>query len=191
MGHASPVDWMQQRSSGRDEDGSADPIGLLSPDQLQAAIAGHLGHHRRSPLIRWARELGDLHATLLTSSLDPLRRPADFDEAVLRRRVREVVGEIDSWAVFVLPRPTVGARKHTHTLGEVVSHLATAYVDAWWTVLHTSDEQLRHEAWFHLGQLHEGYACLLDDLHARRVELPLGWPRHQPHTLTRRSNEEY
>ncbi|MEV0027868.1 hypothetical protein [Nocardia sp. NPDC050793] len=162
--------------SSRDGDSPANATAFLSPEQLLAAIAGHLVNHSGgSPLIGWARELGDLHATLLTSCLDPLRRPTDFDEAVLRRRVCEVVGEIDSWAVFVLPRPKVGARKHTHTLGEVVSHLATAYVDAWWTVLHTGDEQQRHEAWFHLGQLHEGYACLLDDLHARRIELPLGW----------------
>ncbi|MFF0528677.1 hypothetical protein ACFYT3_09815 [Nocardia amikacinitolerans] len=155
----------------------------MSAEQLQAAIAGHLDNHSGgSPLIGWARELGDLHATLLTSSLDRLRRPADFDEAVLRRRIGEVVGEIDSWSVFVLPRAVVGARKHTHALGEVVSHLAAAYVDAWWTVLHTGDERLRHEAWFHLGQLHEGYDCLLDDLCARRVELPLGWRGINPAT---------
>ncbi|WP_435593549.1 hypothetical protein [Nocardia sp. bgisy118] len=168
--------WMGPRLAGRGRNGPANATALLSPEQLQAAIAGHLDSPSGgSPLIGWARELGDLHATLLTSCLDPRRRPTDFDEAVLRRRIRGVVGEIDSWAVFVLPRATAGARKHTHSLGEVVSHLAEAYVDAWWTVLHTGDEQLRHEAWFHLGQLHEGYACLLDDLFNRRVELPLGW----------------
>ncbi|MET8779064.1 hypothetical protein ABZV58_29020 [Nocardia sp. NPDC004654] len=151
--------------------------GLLGPEQLLAAIAGHLVNG--SALIGWARELGDLHATLLTSDVDGAQRPVDYDEADLRDQIVQVVGEIDEWAVFRLPRPS-GARRHTHSLGEVISHVAKNFAAAWWTIRHTEDEQLRHEAWFHLGQVREGYADLVADIHARRVELPLGWHGIRP-----------
>ncbi|TQM32712.1 hypothetical protein [Nocardia bhagyanarayanae] len=177
MGGAAQASRRHRRPSRCEEGVPTNPTALLSSDHLQAAIAGHLDDQAGSPLIGWARELGDLHATLLTGWLNPARRPADFDEMVLRSRISEVIGEIDSWTVFVLPRAAAGARKHTHTLGEVISHVAKTYAEAWWTVLHTSEEQpeLRHEAWFHLGQVHEAYADLVNDLYARRIELPLGW----------------
>ncbi len=145
---------------------------LLAPEQLLAAIAGHLKDE--APLIGWARELGDLHAVLLPGGADSPRPSADADEATVRTEIADIVERINSWAVFHLPRPT-GARRHTHSLGEVISHVAATYAAAWWTVRHTDDEQLRHEAWFHLAQMREGYADLLADIHARRVELPLGW----------------
>ncbi|WP_280479056.1 hypothetical protein [Nocardia asiatica] len=145
---------------------------LLAPEQLLAAIAGHI--EDGSTLIGGARELGDLHAALLPACTNPPRPSSDFDEATVRREIAGTIEQINSWAVFHLPRPT-GARRHTHSLGEVISHVAATYAAAWWTVRHTDDEQLRHEAWFHLAQVREGYADLLADIHARRVELPLGW----------------
>ncbi|MFF7941572.1 hypothetical protein ACFZC5_17815 [Nocardia gamkensis] len=145
---------------------------LLAPEQLFAAIAGHL--EDEAPLIGWARELGDLHAVLLPGGADSPWPSADSDEAAVRTEIADIVEQINSWAVFHLPRPS-GARRHTHSLGEVISHVAATYAAAWWTVRHTDDEQLRHEAWFHLAQVREGYADLLADIHARRVELPLGW----------------
>ncbi|MGY5309174.1 hypothetical protein [Nocardia gipuzkoensis] len=148
------------------------PAALLAPEHLLAAISGHL--EPGSPLIGWARELGDLHAALLPGHPDAPRHSPDSDDAAVRRLIAEVVEQVNSWAVFHLPRPT-GARKHTHSLGEVISHVAKTFADAWWTVRHTSDDQTRHEAWFHLAEVREGYADLLADIHARRIELPLGW----------------
>ncbi|MBF6339783.1 hypothetical protein IU450_28410 [Nocardia abscessus] len=148
------------------------PAALLAPEQLLAAISGHL--QQDSPLIGWARELGDLHAALLPGHPDAPRHSPDSDETAVRKLIAEVVEQVNSWAVFHLPRPT-GARKHTHSLGEVISHVAKTFADAWWTVRHTGDEQTRHEAWFHLAEVREGYADLLADIHARRIELPLGW----------------
>jgi hypothetical protein len=150
--------------------GASGPAQLLPPEQLLAAISGHLEHG--SALIGWARELGDLHAALLACYLNP-PRGQHHNESQIRGQIADVVVQIDSWAVFHLPRPP-GARTHTHSLGEVISHLARSFADAWWTVLHTDDEQLRHQAWFHLGQAREGYADLLADIHARRVEMPFG-----------------
>ncbi|MDE1675200.1 hypothetical protein [Nocardia gipuzkoensis] len=159
--------------------GGPGPAALPAPEQLLAAIAGHL--EGNSPLIRWARELGDLHAALLPGCADSPLRAAEFDAAGVLREIAHTVEQINSWTVFVLPRPT-GARRHTHSLGEVISHVAATYAAAWWTVRHADDEQQRHDAWFHLGEVCEGYADLLADIHARRVELPLGWRwiRHTP-----------
>ncbi|MEU6191970.1 hypothetical protein [Nocardia sp. NPDC047038] len=152
--------------------GPSGPAALLSPEQLLAAIAGHLEDD--SPLIGWARELGDLHAVLLPGWASPRSRPADFDDAGVRREIADTIEQINSWAVFHLPRPD-GARRHTHCLGEVISHIAMTYAAAIWTIRHSDDEQQRHEAMFHLAEVREGYADLLVEIHARRVQLPLGW----------------
>ncbi|MGO4612991.1 hypothetical protein AB4305_03440 [Nocardia sp. 2YAB30] len=172
MSGATQLNRVMPVSTQRVGNGRSGSAALLAPEQLLSAISGHLNHD--SPLIGWARELGDLHAARLPGYLDSPRHPPDFDEAAVRRQIAGVVEQIDSWAAFHLPRPT-GARKHTHSLGEVISHVAKTFTQAWWTVRRTDDEQLRHEAWFHLGQVREGYADLLADIHARRVELPLGW----------------
>ncbi|MFI5540687.1 MULTISPECIES: hypothetical protein [Nocardia] len=152
---------------------------LLTPEQLLAAISGHLDPDNSSPLIGFARDLADLHATLLPSRLNRRHQAAGFSQVDVHEQVMAVVGEINSWAVFHLPRPN-GARRHTHSFGEVISHVAETYASAWWTVRHSDDEQLRHDAWFHLAEVREGYADLLADIHARRVELPLGWRGIRP-----------
>ncbi|MEU7632582.1 hypothetical protein AB0C34_21735 [Nocardia sp. NPDC049220] len=149
-----------------------EPTPLLEPDQLLGAISGNLTCD--SQLVGWARELGDLHAALIPVHLDHSRRPADFDGASIHADIARVVAEIDSWALFHVPR-TRTARKNIHSLGEVISHVAHTYAVAWWTVLHSDDEDLRHEAWFHLGEVQEGYAELVDEIRTRRVQLPLGW----------------
>ncbi|MFF0532865.1 hypothetical protein ACFYT3_31385 [Nocardia amikacinitolerans] len=179
MSAAAQVGPVMPMAAHRDLDG-LDVVGLLGPEQLLAAIAGHLAHG--SVLIEWARELGDLHAALLTSALG-WQHPVDYNEADLRNQIVQVICQIDEWAVFRLPRPS-GARRHTHSLGEVISHVAKNFAAAWWTIRHTDDEQLRHEAWFHLGQVREGYADLVADIHARRVELPLGWRGITPPRVT-------
>ncbi|WP_406238360.1 hypothetical protein [Nocardia sp. NBC_01009] len=166
------------------------PAALPSRDELLAAIAGHLTD--TPALIGWARELGDLHASLIPRTVDPWQRANGFDEHAVHAEIADHIAEINSWAVFHLPRNPV-ARMHTHSLGEVISHVAKTYAEAWWTVLHTAtkastdgdDEELRHEAWFHLGEVWEGYAQLVEDMKSRRVQLPLGWrgvPRTPPST---------
>ncbi|MEV6426362.1 LamB/YcsF family protein [Nocardia sp. NPDC051463] len=156
-------------------------VPLLGPEQLLAAIAGHLSHG--SPLIGWARELGDLHAAMIPVHLNLSQHPGDFDAAGSHADIVRIGGEIDSWAVHHVPR-TPNVRKHTHSLGEVISHVAKVYADAWWTVLHTTDRELRHEAWFHLAEVREGYAALVTEIRARRVQLPLGWCANRRNPLT-------
>ncbi|WP_040834294.1 hypothetical protein [Nocardia brevicatena] len=151
------------------------PAGLLSPEQLLAAISGHLDPEGGPELVGLARELGVLRAALLAVELGPRRDGPGFDEVNLRRQITKVVEHIDAWRVRHLPRhPEV--RNHTHSLGQVIDHIAERFVDAWWTVRHSDDVRLRRTAWFHLGQVREGYADLVADIHVGRVEFPLGWP---------------
>ncbi|MFX0578264.1 hypothetical protein [Nocardia nepalensis] len=145
---------------------------LLSPDQLLAAIAGRLTEPL--PLIAWARELGDLHAALISAVLNPRRRPPEITEAALHADIAKVIDKINSWAAFYV-RHSRCARRHTHSFGEVISHVAKTYAEAWWTVLHADCEELRHSAWVHLGEVREGYAQLIGEIRAGRVQLPLGW----------------
>lgn len=161
---------------------AAEPSPLLDPEQLLVAIAGRLKHD--SPLISWARELGDLHAGLVSGRISQSRFPLNRDESAVRHEVEHVITEIDTWAALHIPRsPRV--RMHTHSLGEVISHAAQTYASAWWTVLHTDDLDRRHEAWFHLGQVREGYADLIGEIRAHRIQLPRGG------LLTRCSDGEY
>ncbi|MEV6426313.1 hypothetical protein [Nocardia sp. NPDC051463] len=145
---------------------------LLSPDQLLAAIAGRLAEPL--PLIAWARELGDLHAALISAVSNPRRPPPEVTETALHADIAKVIDKINSWAVFYV-RHSRCARRHTHSFGEVISHVAKTYAEAWWTVLHTDCEELRHSAWVHLGEVREGYAQLIGDIRDGRVQLPLGW----------------
>ncbi|WP_330255882.1 hypothetical protein OG874_15720 [Nocardia sp. NBC_00565] len=153
-------------------DPAMDAAALLSPDQLLAAIAGRLAEPL--PLIAWARELGDLHAALISAVLNPRRPPPDVTEAALHADIAKVIDKINSWAVFYV-RHSRCARRHTHSFGEVISHVAKTYAEAWWTVLHADCEELRHSAWVHLGEVREGYAQLIGEIRAGRVQLPLGW----------------
>ncbi|MEV0542207.1 hypothetical protein [Nocardia salmonicida] len=145
--------------------------GLLEARQLLLAVAGNL--QGGSPLIEWARELADLHATLLTASVSTTRRPADFDATVTSGRINTVIGLIDEWASCHLPRPTSG-RRHTHSLGEVISHVADNYTQVQWTLRHTKSAEHQHHAVLRFAQVQEGYADLVDDIRALRVALPLG-----------------
>ncbi|WP_433685319.1 hypothetical protein [Nocardia sp. CA-119907] len=154
------------------DDPANDAAFLLAPDQLLAAIAGRLTEPL--PLIAWARELGDLHAALISAVLNPLRPPPDVTEAALHADIAKVIDKINSWAAFYV-RHSRCARRHTHSFGEVISHVAKTYAEAWWTVLHSDCEDLRHSAWVHLGEVREGYAQLIGEIRAGRVQLPLGW----------------
>ncbi|WP_330180172.1 hypothetical protein OHB26_27635 [Nocardia sp. NBC_01503] len=146
--------------------------GLLEARQLLLAIAGTL--QGGSPLIEWARELADLHATLITVAISATRRPSDFDETVTRGRVGTLIGRIDEWSAFHLPRPATG-RRHTHSLGEVISHLAATYAQMQWTLRHSDSAQHHHDAALRFAQVQEGYADLVDEIRTLRVLLPLGW----------------
>ncbi|WP_253815108.1 hypothetical protein [Nocardia amikacinitolerans] len=154
------------------EDPATDAGSLLSPEQLLAAIGGRLAEPL--PLVAWARELGDLHAALISTALNPRLRTPDVTESALHADVARVIDKINSWAAFYV-RHSRCARRHTHTFGEVISHVAKTYAEAWWTVLHSDCEELRHSAWVHLGEVRDGYAQLIGDIRAGRVQLPLGW----------------
>ncbi|MBF6098745.1 hypothetical protein IU510_11720 [Nocardia cyriacigeorgica] len=144
---------------------------LLSPAQLLQAIAGRCPV--AGPLVCWARELSDLHAQSV-SVIQRRELPgnrADFLDVCAQ--IDRVVAEIDLWASCHIPRMR-GARKHTHSLGEVISHFAKTYAEAWWTVLHYPDFDRRHRAWSRLAEVQEGYADLVDQIRARHLQLPHG-----------------
>ncbi|MGN2638211.1 hypothetical protein ACTD5D_18830 [Nocardia takedensis] len=164
--------FVNARSTARDEQSPADAVsaGLLTPDVLLAAVAGHLPDG--PPLAVWARELSDLHAVLLTHRITPGRRAVDFDHARIGAQVRDTIRAVDEWAAARFPG-ACGARRSTHSLGEVISHVARTYVEVWWAVRHRADHQ--HQAWAHLAEVRDGYADLVADLAAGRVKLPVGW----------------
>lgn len=147
-------------------DGDSEGV-LLSPRELIAAIAGKI--QGISPMVAWARELGDLHASLLPCDAD--RRPEGFDPAAVRAEIRRIIDIIDSGAAGRLPS-IPQARTHSHTLGQVVSTVAETFATAWWTVRHSDDEEVRHHAWTRLGEIREAYAALLADIETKRVQLP-------------------
>lgn len=159
------------RRTGPQAGGAAE---LLSSERLLAAIAGHLGTRSSPGMAGLACELGTLRAAVLASAMNPGESLLRSGEADSRRRIATVVAAIDTWRVRHLPHRT-GARSHTHSLGHVIDQVAIRYVDAWWTVRHSADVRLRRTAWFHLAQAREGYADLVADIRAGRVELPLGW----------------
>ncbi|MFG3615483.1 hypothetical protein [Nocardia sp. NPDC047654] len=144
-------------------------VPLLRPEHLFRAISGHVTS--RMSLVTWARELGDLHAELIPFHRVGTPRRNGFDGEQIRAEVDRVVAAVDDWAIRNVPCPN-GARMHTHSLGEVMSHMAEVYAEAWWTVLHTKDVETRHRVWFHLGEVREGYAELVDEVCHRRLRFP-------------------
>ncbi|MGW4371488.1 hypothetical protein ACWEKT_38210 [Nocardia takedensis] len=146
------------------------PVGLLSPQMLLAAVAGRL--RDGPPLALWARELSDLHAELLTHRIAPERGPVGVDHARVCSRVRDTIRAVDEYAAARLSGER-GARRCTHSLGEVISYVARTYVEAWWAVRHRTDRE--HQAWAHLAEVRQGYADLVADLRAGRVRPPRGW----------------
>ncbi|MET9487084.1 hypothetical protein [Nocardia sp. NPDC006630] len=145
--------------------------GLLDARELLLAVAGNL--EGGSPLIGWARELADLHSTLTTATVSPARRPADFDDRTVRGQISEVIGLIDEWSALHLPRPTAG-RRHTHSLGEVISHFASTYAQMQRTLRHSGSAAHQHHAAMRFAQVQEGYADLVGEIRTLRVQLPLG-----------------
>lgn len=147
-------------------------VPLLEPAQLLQAVSGRCTS--TGPLVHWARELSDLHAELIPFQRGQASQQRDFVDEHIRARIDRVVGDIDAWAAHHIPRAK-GARKHTHSLGQVISHIAETYAEVWWTVLHSSDVETRHQAWFHLGEARDGYAEMVDQIRERHLQLPLGW----------------
>ncbi|WP_157172547.1 hypothetical protein [Nocardia pneumoniae] len=147
-------------------------VPLLEPEHLLQAISGRSDN--TTPLAGWARDLSDLHAELIHAKLDrePLRVGNTCEQ--VRAQIEELVDEINAWAACYVPR-TKGARKHTHSLGEVMNHIAKIFAEAWWTVLHSAESDKRHQAWFHLSEAREGYAEMVDQIRERRLQLPMGW----------------
>ncbi|MET7770479.1 hypothetical protein [Nocardia sp. NPDC005366] len=115
----------------------------------------------------------------------PIRRrldeccPRGFDAAATHAQIHEVIASIDHWSRLHLPRP-IGARRHTHTLGAVISHVAHTYAQAQWTLRHGDTEQLRHEAAVHWAEVQQRYADLIAEIRALRIELPTGWHGTRP-----------
>lgn len=159
---------LDQQSGGRSP---SSRMSLLAPEQLYRAIAGHFVDD--FPLVNWARELGDLHAELIPGRFHAASRHDCFDGELVRAEIRRVVAAIDIWAARNVPNPS-GARMHTHSLGEVISHNAEVYAAAWWTVLHSIDVGLRHAAWFRLSEAREGYVEMIDATMQRRLRFPSG-----------------
>ncbi|WP_155981424.1 hypothetical protein [Nocardia sp. BMG111209] len=150
---------------------TAEALPLPEPAHLFRAIAGR--GSSASPLDGWARELGDMHAELIPLRLNKNMAQTYPAGEQIRVAIDRAVGEIDVWAACNLPRMK-SARKHTHTLGEVISRLAKLYAEAWWTVLHAADSETRHQAWFHLGEAREGYEEMVNEIRRRHLQLPLG-----------------
>ncbi|MEU6829402.1 hypothetical protein ABZ894_12215 [Nocardia beijingensis] len=149
---------------------------LLGPAHLLQAISGRCAG--TLPLVRWARELGDMHAELTAHDLHRTQkqrsRSSHFVYAEATAEIERVVNDIDAWAARHIPRVKC-ARKHTHSLGEVISHIAKIYAETWWTVLHSADTEARHEAWLRLGEAREGYTEMVNEIRAQHLQLPLGW----------------
>ncbi|MGW1742916.1 hypothetical protein ACWCPQ_29380 [Nocardia sp. NPDC001965] len=144
---------------------------LLDSEQLFRAISGRSSI--ASPLVGWARELSDLYAKLISASPKEIQERPGFNPEIIRLDLERIIDEVDSWAVENIPRSR-GARKHTHSLGQVISHVARLYANAWWAVLNSEDEELRHKLWFHLGEACEGYADMVNEIETRHLQLPLG-----------------
>lgn len=150
---------------------SPPPGSLLAADDLYRAIAGHLVGE--SPLVVWARELGDLHAALIPARLGRApRRNVGAGEPAWTD-IRRTVAAIDVWSARHMPLAR-GARMHTHSLGDVISHNAEVYAAAWWTVLHSEDAEVRHAAWVRLGEAREGYVEMVNETQQNRLRFPSG-----------------
>jgi hypothetical protein len=147
-------------------------FGLPEPRDLFLAISGH--SISGLPLEKWARELGDLYAELISAKVGRSPMRGQFDYAQALSGIDQTVLEINAWAALNVPQAKSG-RKHTHSLGDVIGYLAKTYAEAWWTVLHSSDGAIRHQAWYHLGEAREGYAEMVQEVRSRHLRLPLGW----------------
>ncbi|WP_109527715.1 hypothetical protein [Nocardia aurea] len=171
------TDTVATPNDGQDSVHPAAMHGLLQARELLLAIAGQLEHG--SPLIGWARELADLHSTSITAIISPVRRPADFDADATHIRIRAVISLIDDWSIFHLPHPAT-ARRHTHSLGEVISHVAETYAQVQWTLRHSNSAEHRHDAAVRFAQVQRGYADLIGEIKAMRVEFAASWRVPQP-----------
>lgn len=158
---------VEQQPSGRSPSPSA--TSLLSPEHLYSAIAGHFAGE--FPLVAWARELGDLHAELVHGRFGGAAPHNGGEREEVRTEIRGVVAAIDVWAARNLPI-SHGARMHTHSLGEVISHNAEVYAAAWWAVLHSADAHIRHAAWLRLSEAREGYVEMINETVEHRLRFP-------------------
>ncbi|MFE3058781.1 DUF4254 domain-containing protein [Nocardia sp. NPDC059236] len=87
-------------------------------EELLAAIHGHgMAHHS---VVRWGKELADLHLDAQVAGEDEL------DDINLRRS--ELIHEIDLWTNRNVPQHRSGVRMHTETIGSVVDKIAEACI---------------------------------------------------------------
>ncbi|MCP2320109.1 hypothetical protein APR12_005490 [Nocardia amikacinitolerans] len=163
--------WPAPAEQSESPSSSDDAVPLLDPGKLIQAITGRVSGG--SALVGWARELGDLHAELVAIQFGRASRSGYVDGDRIHAEIDRTVDEINAWAARHVRRVKC-ARKHTHSLGEVISHMARTYAEAWWTVLHTSDVALWHEVWSQLGEVRQGYADMVVEIRARHLQLPLG-----------------
>ena len=153
---------------------SVGPVATGLPDatQLFAAVSGCV--EEGSPLIGWARELADLHATLIAAAVSASNRPRGFDVFATMDRHAEVVALVDGWAQLHLPNPR-NARQHTHSLGEVFSQIALASARTQWLLRHDQSAEETSRGAANFGLVRQGYADLVDDIRNLRVVLVPGW----------------
>ncbi|WP_405183560.1 hypothetical protein OG225_41485 (plasmid) [Nocardia sp. NBC_01377] len=148
---------------------------LLTPSEAISAISGFAHRDARqlgaaAAVAVWARELSDLHASLLP--VEDWRHPADFDERAIRATIEQIIAAINDFAdAHLLAAHRVP--KHSHGLGEVISQIAATFATAWNTVAFAQAPEARHREWTRLAQVREKYADLIADLAANRAAPPL------------------
>lgn len=132
-----------------------------SKNQMLAACRGDV--HGTHPLLRWARELSEIHRQLL-----------DVDEttrAATDQRGAAVIRDIDLWIARELPPSHGSARLHTETMGAVIYRLSEFTVYATAALTCGEDFEL-WDLWERLAELAIGYDDLKDEVSCGRRRLP-------------------
>ncbi|UGT59864.1 DUF4254 domain-containing protein [Nocardia asteroides] len=82
-----------------------------------------------------------------------------------------LMSTIDTWVHLVIPEPSVGARVHTQTIGQVIDRLAqlTAYI---YTALAGSSDEVFIESMDFVEELATAYTDLVAELFAGTRRLP-------------------
>ncbi|WP_067474665.1 DUF4254 domain-containing protein [Nocardia amamiensis] len=132
-------------------------------NQLLQACRGEAVHDH--PLLRWARQLTDLHERKRTLHHD---QHDDID-----RERTELIHEINRWITAQLPPSHGAAMVHTETVGSVIDRLAQLTSSAYAALTSGCEWDLR-DRWEQLAELAIGYEDLATDVTLGRRRLPGG-----------------
>jgi hypothetical protein len=93
-----------------------------------------------------------------------------------------LIADVDDWTFRNLPSPAVGARRHEHTLGEIIDCIAAAAARAFELLMADNPTGARmHTQWTRLAELELAYSDLVRDLRDGRCYLPVnGAPNPVP-----------